>query len=291
MSIELFLNASKGTIPSTLCSLFQAAARDTWERIAFSRWTPGLKIHETTITQNLVYEMNLLKQKLNLDALSIYESRNERTNGHDLEIVVRQRDEWFTYWIQSKILYHSIRRKNHIRLDDGVYRQFPHKVGRRTQVDILLRRARDEGAIPLYLLYNFVTAPFSSPSLCGLDMDRSQYGCSLVGAHLLKDEFSESGGNLRSTVRFSELHPETALPWSVLACCLPQYDLADTLRLFRIPDGNNVRPLANEPLSHRQWALLNQYASNPRDDFRLSSEKILGFSPRYRIVINSNQIG
>jgi len=41
------------------CDVFMAAALDTWYRIRFSRTKPGFKIHETTLTQNLIYELNL----------------------------------------------------------------------------------------------------------------------------------------------------------------------------------------------------------------------------------------
>ena len=176
MSIELHLEQFWHPPQSLLCSLFQAAAYDTWERVAFSRSTPGLKIHETTITQNLVYEMNLIKMRMRILELNLFESRNEATNGHDLEIKIQQRDGWVTYWIQSKILYHSIRKKKVVQLGDGRYPQLPHRVGRRLQVDILLRRAREEKAVPLYLLYNFVKARMPVQPLCGLHVDRSQYG-------------------------------------------------------------------------------------------------------------------
>lgn len=51
----------KNTALSDECVAFMAAALDTWYRIQFSRTRPRLKIHETTITQNLVYELTILK--------------------------------------------------------------------------------------------------------------------------------------------------------------------------------------------------------------------------------------
>jgi hypothetical protein len=237
--------------------------------------------------------MNLLKWQMHLEGLTLYESRDERTNGHDLEITVKQRDGWFTYWIQSKILYHSIRRKKMIRLDDGVYRQFPHRVGRHNQIDILLRRARAKKVIPLYLLYNFVSAPIPGPLplFCPLRIERSQYGCSIIGAHVLKEQFSDDAGKLQNNVRFSELHPELALPWLVLVCWLPQYTLTKMRDLFQLPKNHIIRPSEEEPdTNQRQWVLLTRYASSERS-YRVSSQKVIGFSPRYRMVIDTQQNG
>ena len=44
-----------GTNP-TECNWFQFFAQETWDRIGFARTRKGLKIFETTITQNLIFE-------------------------------------------------------------------------------------------------------------------------------------------------------------------------------------------------------------------------------------------
>src|SRR6202012_5919295 len=102
MSIELYLPRDR---EPNICDLFHAAAVDTWERIKFSRTTPGLKIHETTITQNLIYEMRLLKSLYPYWGLTLFESTNEKANGDDLELCVLHPDRIiYTYAIQAKII-------------------------------------------------------------------------------------------------------------------------------------------------------------------------------------------
>lgn len=289
MSIEIHFERFMHPGIDPYCTIFQAAAHDTWARIAFSRGTPGLKIHETTITQNLVYELNLLKSRMALRGLTFFESLDERTNGHDLEIVIRQPVGWVTYWVQSKILYHSFRRNKHITLDDGVYRQLPHRSGGENQIDNLLRRTRTKGYIPLYLLYNFVTAPIATRRLCHLEVEQSQYGCTLVGAPFLKDHYSREDGHLRSDVQFSDLHPEVALPWLALVCCLPSTSLAETRRLFKLPPNYPIRPAETEPETNQQrWSYLTEYVLTERS-YRISNQKVIGFAPRYRILIDPLQ--
>jgi hypothetical protein len=39
-----------------ICELFKSGARDIWARIFFSGKTPQLKVHETSVFQNLVFK-------------------------------------------------------------------------------------------------------------------------------------------------------------------------------------------------------------------------------------------
>lgn len=203
----------------TVCDLFKSAARDTWARIYFSRKTPRLKIHETSISQNLVYEMNLIKSRFPALKFDIFESFNEQANGDDLELTVRQADGfYFTYAIQSKIIYHR-RLKGVINLKDGHYQQFKHTVGKgaakKNQVDLLLKYAGDNDFIPLYMLYNYASRDL------GPGFDPELFGCTVIGAKYLKRYHSGADGNLFSNVKFSDLHTDRAFPWHELVCILP----------------------------------------------------------------------
>lgn len=291
MSIEVHYQHFFPPKVSRVCSLFQAAAFDTWERIWFSRRTPGLKIHETTITQNLVYEMNLLRDSLAIPNLFIYESRNEATNGNDLDLIVRQRGgRRYRYMIQSKILYHSIRQRGAITHADGTYRQFPHLTNGRPQIEVLIETAESEKvrAIPLYLLYNYVTPAPRSRTYCGVQAIGSQFGCSVIGAHLLRSQFSTVTGNLRRGVRFSHLHQGLAMPWMVLACCLPRYTRKRTLELFKMDPNYALRDYTeNLDYDDDEWVLLPPYPTSQQrsDSYR---QVVEGFSPRYRMVIDTH---
>ena len=275
---------------SLLCGLFQAAAYDTWERIAFSRTRPRMKIHETTITQNIVYELNLLKWWLRMRDFSIYESTNEAANGDDMEICINQRGRVYKYAVQAKIIYHSLRDGKLIRLDDGVYKQFEHTVRERNQIDLLIEYAENERikAIPLYLLYNYVASDPINGNICNIPYDITQYGCSLIGAHYLKANFSAASGNLLGNVRFSDIHPDHGIPWFLLTCCFPTYNLSQTFNTLEVPADYEVRSYSIEEIDQdRAWNLLGQYSesrTNNLNDKQISK----GFSPKYRILIDIN---
>jgi len=288
MSIEVYLSQFRAPRVRLLCSLFQAAAHDTWLRIRFSRRVPGLKIHETTITQNLVYELNLLQQRLGIRNFRIQESLNEKSNGYDLQVVIRQRDGWYTYNIQSKILYHPSRRSGVDNLVDGTYPRLRHRVGGQAQVDVLINHSSSLGGIPLYMLYNFVSMPITERRICGILAQSSQYGCCLISAQRLKDRCSDSHGYLKRKIRFSTLYNAAEIiPWMALTCCLPRYNERQTRALFRLHPEYVIRKRIDDPtVRGGEWVPLND-PEKIVDNFQSYSEEVRGFAPRYRLIINA----
>src|SRR4051812_9472921 len=89
-----YINAVKNFNKShTLCDWFKMFSIETWQRIDFSRRRDGLKIFETTITQNLVFQLEFTRQMLSSlgygNRVFIKESKNEKINGNDLEILLQ----------------------------------------------------------------------------------------------------------------------------------------------------------------------------------------------------------
>ncbi|WP_412468751.1 DUF6615 family protein [Pedobacter sp. KLB.chiD] len=217
MSLEHYIADPKNP---TICELFKAGAKDTWARIYFSRKTPRLKIHETFISQNLVYEMNLIKAKHPELDFELFESTDEKAHGDDLLLsVVHDDGNVYTYAIQSKIIYHR-RNKGVADLQDGHYQKLKHWVGkgktRKKQIDLLMKYAGDNGYTPLYLLYNYAGRKFEP------HIDPSLYGCTIISAQYLKANHTSSDGNLSDKVKFTDLHAKTALPWHELICTFPK---------------------------------------------------------------------
>jgi hypothetical protein len=283
MSIELYLSQ-----PFDLCDLFQAAARDTWARIRFSRTIPRLKIHETTITQNLVYELSLLKQRFPGLPFTLYESNDEAAQGDDLELcVLHQNGRIYTYAIQAKILYHNLRRAG---LADGTYPRMRHDVGGQPQIRLLQNHAGIHGYIPLYLLYNYIQRPVV-PDI---------FGCTVTSAWLLQALFTDSSGQLWGNIRFSELHsPPYAFPWQVLVCEYPYLCEDDLRRLTSLPEGHALRSkspdeLANDP----DWQeVAGTYGIINDKPFGQSQNRVADkkapsrFAPRFRLYFgNQDQI-
>lgn len=301
MSIIIYYHKLRHKKPSksTLCDVFRAAALDTWYRIGFSRTRPGLKIHETTITQNLVYELNLLKSVLSGLNFSIFESTNERANGDDLEILIKSSNgSYITFAVQSKILYHNLplKSKGIKNLTDGKYREMRHYVGKKkklNQVDLLLSYARTNGHIPIYLLYNYVQTRYETSTKCKISFEEDQYGCSIISAQYLKDRFQISDGNLPRTVKFSELHPDVAQPWFVLACCFPNKNIEEIVKELGgikldyevkfIPEGI----VMDDP----RWRPIRDASENFYRQFNFGLERLSNdFNPMYRIVLNQSDV-
>ncbi|MFC3356136.1 DUF6615 family protein [Sphingobacterium zeae] len=218
MSLEYYLNLRDSAIPN-VCDVFKAVSRDAWARIYFSRKTPRLKIHETSITQNIVYQMNLLKERFPSLGFDLYESANEKAHGDDLELTISQDDgNYVTYAIQSKIIYHR-RKGGKAKFEDGYYDRLNHWVGkdekRKAQVDLLLSYANEHGFIPLYMLYNYVNSKEIKSNV-----DNELFGCTVVNANYHKINHTING-NLDNKLTFSFLHPKNGFPWHELICGNP----------------------------------------------------------------------
>lgn len=71
-----------------LCDLFKLLSIETRKRIEYAYLKPGIKVFETTITQNLIFSINAYNDQYGLN-IEIFEARDEATNGNDLELVIR----------------------------------------------------------------------------------------------------------------------------------------------------------------------------------------------------------
>lgn len=255
MGLEHYLS----TQTPTVCDVFKAAALDTWERIGFSRSTNGMKCHETAITQNLVYEMRLLKDKFGHLEYDLFESTNEKAKGNDLLFRILHTDrKAYTYAIQAKIIYHTLTTNKKSKLNNGWYVQLKHMVSKEKplaepQVDKLLRFSTKEGYIPMYLLYNFVDKSYRGTI-------NKSHGCTVVGAQFVKNNYTDaSDGDLRNDVKFTDLHPEFAFPWEDLVCTLPLYSKARFLDKVGLPNDYDLNELdISEFIPGKAWANIKQ---------------------------------
>lgn len=294
MSIELILSQNYNPNKNLACNLFMAAAIDTWQRIQFTRTRPPLKIFEATITQNIVYELNLLKQRYKLNSFTIFEAVDEKANGDDLEICVQHSSGLiYCYAVQSKIIYHSLMANRMTRLDDGVYKEFEHSNKNGIQIDLLIDYARNYGCVPLYLLYNYVSRKDVIEYTCDVEHGIRQYGCGIVSAHYLKKMYSNIiTGNLKPNVRFSDLYGKDnpMLPWLVLACCdYKPNELLDGLAISGLP--YEVTGISPEVFNDDQrWDQLITYSGDNISTESQFQDEVASeaFNPKYRIFINPN---
>jgi len=159
----------------TLCNLFQYLENDVWERINFVRSHKNLKIYETTVTQNLLFDINFIKLLYPNLPISIYEARDENTNGNDIELYIFTNNKGVFFPTQAKILY-----KN------GSYQTIAHG----NQINDLITYAYNNNGYPLYLLYNYSAHFALSNTICNISFTEKQYDCSIISANYIKNKYA-----------------------------------------------------------------------------------------------------
>lgn len=273
----------------TLCNFLQLIAYDTWKRVEFGRTRNGFKVFETTITQNILYEFCVYCDLYRSIPMRMFEAINEPLNGNDIELIIQTSQGFIIAPIQAKIIYST---------DD--YKAMEHG----NQINDLIAYANSVGGVPLYLLYNYYSDPTFTytGNVCGIQFTKEQFGCSLVNANFLLDNFAfnriDKNGNSKWTIpTFTDLHPSIAIPWFVLGCCrtsstntLATIDLISTpskIKAGLSPDQKVITYKYDELINGNKWKPLEIKGINFNKDFdEIENTK---FSPRYRIVMGFDE--
>lgn len=270
----------------SLCNLLQNIANETWERIGFARTRKGLKIFETTITQNILYEFHKYCDQNPHTPIRMFEAINEPLNGNDIELIIQTSGGYVIAPLQAKIIYKT---DNYPAMDHG------------NQINDLITYAKNVGGVPLYLLYNHYLDTFThNGNLCGIKFSKEQYGCSLVSAYYLLNKFAfnrfDKSGNPKWTIpNFIELHPDIAVPWYVLGCCRfskantdSTVNLINNTKVHSVSLKHEIHTYQYEDLNLEQnWKPLNTTRLNLEND--LSKENNSQYLPKYRIILSLNE--
>ena len=277
-------------INKTICDWFQFFAQETWDRIGYARTRKGLKIWETTITQNLIFEFHTSKDLYspispNTWGIEILESINESTNGNDIELFVETNDGILFFAVQAKIINHKGFKRNG--MIDGNYPNINHTVAGLNQIDLLCSYASNKGGIPIYLLYNFVKNSFENKRQCNIDFEIEQYGCSISNANHIKDNYFKNA--IWSIPTFLNLHPNNALPWFVIPCCFQKMSKSDILKLLGETeiDISKIKEYdLYEIRTDKNWKSLEPFKTTEKKTSKTKNNWI-EFNPKYRVVISS----
>jgi hypothetical protein len=271
----------------TLCNFLQLFAYDTWQRVEFGRSRNGFKVFETTITQNILYEFCIYCDLFPMIPMRMFEAINEPLNGNDIELIIQTSEGFIIVPLQAKIIYST-----------DNYPAMEHS----NQINDLIAYANKVGGVPLYLLYNYYSDNTFAHigNLCDIRFPKEQFGCSLVSAHYLLNNFAynrtDRNGNLKWTIpTFTDLHPSIAIPWFVLGCCRNSETntLATTNLINNFPktgsglDQKIITYKYEELINDNKWKPLNLKGLNFSKDF-IESESIK-FSPKYRIVLGFDE--
>ena len=152
-----------------ICDELKRLSIETWNRIGFARTRPGLKIYETTLTQNLLFSLRQFQEDCNIYSLQMYEATDERINGNDLELIVQTPSGYVRIPTQAKLLYTNLK-----------YVAINHNGTTRYQVDDLISYASIIRGIPMYLFYNYV--PHHN--------NLREHGCTMMKADYILNNFS-----------------------------------------------------------------------------------------------------
>jgi hypothetical protein len=294
----------------TLCNLFQLMATETWKRMEFSYKHLKKDIHEPTITQNLVFNINALAQKYGFNII-FEEALKEATNGNDLELIL--------YYDDSEYVFYAPIQAKRVK-SDGVYKSFPYK----DQILKLIKYADDNNGFPLYLFYNYSDlTPIQKANLlsvtdCQKSIDETQYGCTIASAKYLKDTYVDCATDKKGVTKcvnrggadltFLKIHPNEALPWRILVCCAEEQNpetLSSKLLLKHFTsdsrdviiekylDDKKQLPgvIKKSEIPQNGWRKIvidNSQVDTPINKLKKWRSNPDGFSPRFRMSVTIN---
>lgn len=178
----------------------------TWNKIGFTRTRNRLKIYETTITQDLLFQFRLFAEATPLP-IELFEAKSEKTNGNDFEFLIEvHENQYLMLPCQAKIIY-----KN------GKYMAIDHNVSNFQQIQLLTKYAKNHGGIPIYLFYNYYDNYKEIEKIREkINYDIEELGCSIVDALYLKDKFFKFEGidlKINTLPNFKNIHPNPAIPF------------------------------------------------------------------------------
>ena len=202
-----------GNDTDDLCNLFAWTAWKTWWDLSDSQRL-GLSISEESITDMLLLEMLRRTKRI---ACKKFTRAGEKKSGADWQWWFVSGYRGLPIRIQAKRLYSS-----------GRYGALKFTKGsKHDQTNKLLRRARNDGFLPLFCFYNYWNSktPTQNPN----------YGCAIASAQLVKEHLLHSGPKENTIASIKLL----SIPWSRLVCSIDHsgMDFPDAVRnrVLQIP--------------------------------------------------------
>ncbi|BDS10978.1 DUF6615 family protein [Aureispira anguillae] len=274
---------------SSLLNWFKFFSIETWNRINFARSKAGLKIYETTITQNLLLNIRMFAETKTLP-IEMFEATSEKTNGNDIEIVLEiEEGKYIILPCQAKIVWKNQK-----------YPTIKHKVNKtENQIDLLISYAEKVQGIPIYLFYNWFN---DSSYLKDIEheirkkdqlFDYELYGCSIACAHKIKKCFAKPFPLKKikwEIPSFKDLHPEIAIPLYFIAL---NYNLDNFKKLFPTINPEAIKIYSeDEIMNNNLWR--NLFPSSGIGYVRSQGLKFEPvsffnkFTPSSRIVFQKN---
>jgi hypothetical protein len=164
-----------------------------WEQLRKNYINRSIKSGETRITGRLIEEIyDMFIDDIPLP-LRLFHSKKESTNGNDLEVIIPiSNNRYILFPCQAKRIYYPANNYQAI--------SHPSKKMGTEQIVSLIKYAKDVGGIPLYLFYNFVNRRFDTK-----DLEKELYGCTLMSADKLYEDFYDTELKKLQTPKFIDI--------------------------------------------------------------------------------------
>ena len=269
----------------------------TWQRIGFVRSQDNLKMHETTITQNLLFQFRILAS-LYPQTIKMFEAKNEKVNGNDIEIYIWTGRNYVAFPCQAKVSYKNSKRQWN---QPERYKAIDHLVGKKKgagkqQIDSLIAYAKSKRGLPIYLFYNFcLHRPTINGIIKATSNDIELYGCSFANAEQIKDTYV-TGIQWDCIPSFADIHPSMAAPFYQLFELINNAPLLPSAgRSVLAGEGNLEEVLSrlrrynlDELAANDYWVPVTETAELPvrrsQDRVRTNDEQANEFNPAFRII-------
>jgi hypothetical protein len=273
----------------------------TWNKIGFARERNGLKMHETTITQDFVFELWVALEQHKW-SITMFEATSESTNGNDLEILVCTKKGYIFLACQAKILYKSDK-----------YKAITHQVESKpkgkpiTQAGLLIEYAEQKQGIPIYLFYNFCKDEEDLNQVkdqIGTTYEIENLGCSVAFATDIKKEYYDNRKSGWKIPSFKDIHPKFAEPLNQFIRNLLDTD-GKTILCNQIPFSSTFKFYTVEQVNQdKDWSLISTKEEkqpekkakktkeakmdidNTNDVTESNKLSSIKFKPKFRVVLN-----
>lgn len=275
----------------SVCDWFKYFSFQTWEKLRFAYHHSAVKMHETTITQDLVFTFWRLAGLKKLPVMML-ESEDEKANGNDLEIIIETNKRYIILPIQAKIIKKNYR-----------YSTINHKNSNGYQIDLLIDYARKKKGLPLYLFYNYCDDFYLANKIADkAALPKELFGCSIAEAYRIKAQYCYSAPKGKKSTwilpDFSSIHTSLAFPFHYLACN-DFYNWHDQIELQKA-GGSLKLYTVDELLADTQWknmfpgakiGFIPEKERRLTDDISENESQASSFNPKFRMIISMQKLG
>ncbi|MCU0439006.1 MAG: hypothetical protein MUC49_13995 [Raineya sp.] len=230
--LNIFFKDINSINDDILSYIAQEFSWTVWDKLRFFCKNKGIgSMNETTFTEEMIFSINQIVNTGGFKTIGLYQAKNEKVNGADIEIVIGLQldDEDYKYLafpIQAKAIKFPLKTSP----KDGNYYHFFGKTknDERTQYQKLIDYSKSINGMPLYMFYNYserYNISKINKKILGIDVNSLEsyhWGCSIIAAQYIAEVKQVKDKKRKDPMfKFSDFHTITphsyhAIPWFLL---------------------------------------------------------------------------